>query len=669
MRPVPFVLRLTAIAGLRRYVVGGLLWAPVSVLPLAGGLALQRLFDLIGAHRGVALTEPLWLCAALVGVEVVRGLVMVVAWVYGTYWWDAAATLLRANVLRSLLTARGAAARRLPHSSGEAMARLRDDVGDLVQLTDDIVPLAGATLFSCAALVIMAAIDPLITLVLVVPMIVLGVLTRTLRGLIQRLHRRARTLGAAVTASIGDIFAGVLAIKTAGAEEAVLERLRARNRARRDAAVADRLATDTLDTALGATVEVSVGLVLLLAAPAMRRGEFTVGDLALFTSYAGWLTALPRTIGSMLSRLPQAAVAIERLGRLLAPHEDARDLARAGEVWFGREPPETTSLPAHQDPLRVLAVRGLSVRHLPVHRDGAATSADTSTATRADTSGDTSPATIADTAADAGAAVGDGLADGGGDGDGFLGRGVHEIDLRVERGSFTVITGAVGSGKTTLVRALLGLVPADAGTITWNGRRVEDPGTFLVPGRAAYAAQVPRLLSESLEENLLLGLPADGDRIAAALWLAALDQDVSGMPDGLRTVVGPRGVRLSGGQVQRATAARALVRSPDLLVVDDLSSALDAETERALWDRVAAAARDGDGPGTLLVVSHRRAALERADQVVVLDRGRVAGRGTLAGLLASCPEMRRLWHGELLAEAGEQARTHSGSASAPPVAG
>ncbi|MGW4643173.1 ATP-binding cassette domain-containing protein [Sphaerisporangium sp. NPDC004334] len=649
MRPVPFVLRLTAIAGLRRYVAGGLLWAPVSVLPLAGGLALQRLFDLIGAHRGVALAEPLWLCAALVGVEVVRGLVMVVAWVYGTYWWDAAATLLRANVLRSLLTARGAAARRLPHSSGEAMARLRDDVGDLVQLTDDIVPLAGATLFSCAALVIMAAIDPLITLVLVVPMIVLGVLTRMLRGLIQRLHRRARTLGAAVTASIGDIFAGVLAIKTAGAEEAVLERLRARNRARRDAAVADRLATDTLDTALGATVEVSVGLVLLLAAPAMRRGEFTVGDLALFTSYAGWLTALPRTIGSMLSRLPQAAVAIERLGRLLAPHEDARDLARAGEVWFGREPPAAASLPGHHDPLRVLAVRGLSVRHRPVHRDGTATSADT--------------------VADAGAAVGDGLADGGGDGDGFLGRGVHEIDLRVERGSFTVITGAVGSGKTTLVRALLGLVPADAGTITWNGRRVEDPGTFLVPGRAAYAAQVPRLLSESLEENLLLGLPADGDRIAAALWLAALDHDVSGMPDGLRTVVGPRGVRLSGGQVQRATAARALVRSPDLLVVDDLSSALDAETERVLWDRVAAAARDGDGPGTLLVVSHRRAALERADQVVVLDRGRVAGRGTLAGLLASCPEMRRLWHGELLAEAGEQARTHSGSASAPPVAG
>ncbi|MGH3490817.1 MAG: ABC transporter ATP-binding protein, partial [Actinopolymorphaceae bacterium] len=126
------------------------------------------------------------------------------------------------------------------------------------------------------------------------------------------------------------------------------------------------------------------------------------------------------------------------------------------------------------------------------------------------------------------------------------------------------------------------------------------------------------------------------------------------MPSGLDTVVGPRGVRLSGGQVQRATAARALVRSPDLMVVDDLSSALDVETEQLLWDRIADAAKNGQGPSTLLVVSHRRAALERADQVVVLDRGEVVGSGELDELLRTCPEMRRLWSEELVVEAEEQ---------------
>ncbi|TMR32135.1 ATP-binding cassette domain-containing protein, partial [Nonomuraea zeae] len=230
------------------------------------------------------------------------------------------------------------------------------------------------------------------------------------------------------------------------------------------------------------------------------------------------------------------------------------------------------------------------------------------------------------------------------------GRGLDGVDLRVERGSFTVVTGAVGSGKTTLVRALLGLLPLEAGTIAWNGRPVEDPGTFLLPDRAAYASQIPRLFSETLRENLLLGLPATDEQIARAVELAAFEQDLAAMPDGLGTVAGPRGVRLSGGQTQRVTAARALVRDPDLLVVDDLSAALDVETERLLWDRIA-----GRGPETVLVVSHRQAALERADQVVVLDRGRVAGRGPLGELLESCPEMRRLWSAELVAEAGEQA--------------
>src|SRR5205823_9527924 len=132
----------------------------------------------------------------------------------------------------------------------------------------------------------------------------------------------------------------------------------------------------------------------------------------------------------------------------------------------------------------------------------------------------------------------------------------------------------------------------------------------------------PRLFSETLRENLLLGQPADGPALAAAIHRAVLDPDVAALERGLDTRVGPRGVRLSGGQVQRAAAARMLVRRPALLVCDDLSSALDVETERALWKRVLGwPGDDGDAPGaqpTVLVVSHRRAALRRADQIVLL---------------------------------------------------
>ncbi|NDL56285.1 ATP-binding cassette domain-containing protein [Phytoactinopolyspora sp. XMNu-373] len=585
---------------LRHYLGGGVLWVSIFVIPLLTGLVLQALFDAISGQREASLDAALWLCAAFVAVELLRGGVFWLAITVWPYWWNSAETTLRTNTLRSILTARGPAASRLPHSSGEAVARFRDDVRDLTMVTDNMVDLIGAFLFTVGAFAIMASIDPVITVVLVFPLTVIAVLNRLMRGMVARIHRKARQLGAAVTSFIGEMFAGVLAIKTAGAEDAVLERLREHNRRRRDAAVKDRLTMDMLDTATSATVEVSIGLVLLLAAPAMRTGEFTVGDFALFINYVAWLTMLPRILGRMLYRVPQGAVATQRLSRLMATHEDADDLSKRNGVWLKEDPPPVrTHVPDHVDPLEVLKTHGLTATY-----DGA-------------------------------------------------GSGVHDVDLRIERGSFTVVTGAVGAGKTTLVRALLGLLPLTAGEVLWNGRRVDDPGTFLVPNRAAYAGQVPRLFSESLRENLLLGWPADEEQLAAAVQLAALEDDVADMPEGFDTVVGSRGVRLSGGQVQRATAARALVRAPELLVVDDLSSALDVQTEQRLWDRIADAALHGDGPSTLLVVSHRRAALERADQIVVLDRGHVAGVGSLDELLRTCPEMNRLWAEELVVEAEE----------------
>ncbi|MEZ4677784.1 MAG: ATP-binding cassette domain-containing protein [Caldilineaceae bacterium] len=225
------------------------------------------------------------------------------------------------------------------------------------------------------------------------------------------------------------------------------------------------------------------------------------------------------------------------------------------------------------------------------------------------------------------------------------GRGIANIDLHLQRGSFTVVTGRIGAGKSTLLRVLLGLLPLDGGEVRWNDQLVEDRESFFVPPRAAYTSQVPRLFSDTLRNNILMGMPEDEADLEAAIYGAVMEKDLVDLEAGFETMVGPRGVRLSGGQIQRSAAARMIVRRPELYVFDDLSSALDVETERTLWERLFDHSNSNGDTPTCLVVSHRRAALRRADHIIVLKEGEVEDEGTLDTLLGRCREMQQLWEG------------------------
>jgi ABC-type multidrug transport system fused ATPase/permease subunit len=219
-------------------------------------------------------------------------------------------------------------------------------------------------------------------------------------------------------------------------------------------------------------------------------------------------------------------------------------------------------------------------------------------------------------------------------------KGIAGASLAVRPGELVVITGRVGSGKTTLVRGLLGAAPRQAGEIRWDGSLVDDPRTFFGPPRTAYVPQVPVLFSDTLRGNVLLGWP-DEERLDHALQLSAFEEDLRHMSQGLDTLVGARGLKLSGGQQHRVAAARAFVRAPQLLVIDDLSSAVDVETEAAIWEGLLAE------PGlTCLVISHRRTALQRADRIVVLRDGAVEDTGKLDDLLERSAELRAIYFHE-----------------------
>ncbi|MCL2543704.1 MAG: ABC transporter ATP-binding protein/permease [Nocardioidaceae bacterium] len=201
--------------------------------------------------------------------------------------------------------------------------------------------------------------------------------------------------------------------------------------------------------------------------------------------------------------------------------------------------------------------------------------------------------------------------------------GVVDVDLEIERGELVLLLGQVGSGKSSLLAALAGLLD-HTGAIRWNGREVEDAEAFLRPAQVAHIAQVPRVLSGTFSDNVRLGHDRDFEGPVAD---ARLGQDVAdaGGPD---AVVGHRGVRLSGGQVQRLALARALATGSELLLADDVSSALDAATEVELWTALRARRT------TVLGATSKRAALAQADRVVVLVDGQVAAVGPWTDLAA-----------------------------------
>ncbi len=195
--------------------------------------------------------------------------------------------------------------------------------------------------------------------------------------------------------------------------------------------------------------------------------------------------------------------------------------------------------------------------------------------------------------------------------------GVSDVDLAIAPGELILLLGQVGSGKSSLLGALAGLV-SSTGEVRWNGRVLTDPQADLRPGRVSHVAQVPRVLSGTFRGNV--ALDHDHREVEAALETARMEQDVNeaGGPDAL---VGHRGVRLSGGQVQRLALARALACDADLLLADDVSSALDATTEVELWKSLRARG------ATVVGATSKTAALAQADRVVVLVEGRVADTG------------------------------------------
>jgi ATP-binding cassette subfamily B protein len=477
------------------------------------GLILRAFFDYLtsGGRYGLGVAPAVGL---QIGYALLAALALAAAILANTAFRYRSMSLMIRNMLARILEMPGS--RPLPvgengtaMSSGEVVSTFRDDTNELVDAMTTIEDVGGLGITAIISLVIMLRINPLVTLGAFAPLAVIILVAQRLGPLVEKYRKASREATSQVTGLIADMFHGTQALKVGHAEERVVAYFRQLNDRRRQTMVKDMVLSQLVNTLSDGTTDVGMGLILLLTARAVVGGTFTVGDFALFVAYLWPMTQFMREVGWLFALYKKSGVSLQRMEQMMQGAPAGGPVASHPVYLTGAYPdiPYQTKTGVHR--LERLTVKGLTYQYNVAN-------------------GATNNAT----------------------------RGITDVGFTLRRGSFTVITGRIGSGKTTLLKVLLGLLPAQAGEICWNGQPVDDPASFLTPPRCAYTGQVPCLFSDTVRDNILLGLPEERVDLAGAVEAAVLGRDVADMDKGLAGCVSPAGRSSARRQPARSCAGQ-----------------------------------------------------------------------------------------------------------------